>query len=226
MNIYVNDRACQAETGDLLLSVAQHNKSHIGYICGGNGICQSCFVYVQEGMEHLSPLSEVEKACISDKLLAEGGRLACQTVITGEGTVRVLTRAENLRRIVLGLNVPGFITYAQTIGYNVLHQLPSCASSAVDRVRKGELSPAESLRKIGNGLGYASLFASSSFMETFSFVQLPISMAAGGVKGLYDMASDTLCSVTGGSLHLPGGTCRSHTPREEATVHTVTISGR
>ncbi|ABB23511.1 2Fe-2S iron-sulfur cluster-binding protein [Pelodictyon luteolum] len=226
MIIHVNQRPCEAQTGDLLLHVAQHNKSHIGYICGGNGICQSCFVYVQEGMEHLSPLSNVEKACISEKLLAEGGRLACQTVITGEGTIRLLTRAEKLRRIVLGLNVPGFITYAQTIGYNVLNKLPDCAGSAALRIRNGELNPGESLRKIGAGLGHASLFVSASFLETFAFMQLPLSLITGGASGMYTMASDAVCSVSGGAVHLPGSTCRRHEPEKTASVHTVTISGR
>lgn len=226
MIIHVNDRALEAETGDLLLSVAQHNKSHIGYICGGSGICQSCFVYVLEGMEHLSPMSEVERACIGEELQREGGRLACQTVVTGEGSVRVLTRAEKLRRIVLGLNVPGFITYARIVGNNVAGQLPSCASSAVARIRKGELNPADSLRKIGTGLGHASLFASASFMETFSFLQLPASMAAGALQGLYGTASDAVCSLTGGALHLPGSGCGRHDLPVKATVHTVTISGR
>jgi chlorosome envelope protein J len=210
MIIYINDRPCEAEVGDLLLATAKLNKAHIGYICGGNGICQSCFVYVREGADCLSQPSDEEKAFISDKLFQEGGRLACQTVIIKEGSVRVVTRAETLKRIVLGLNIPGFITYAQTIGYNVVNKLPSGASNVFTRFREGKLNPVETLGKIASGLGPASLLAVDSFSETFSFMQGPISLAAGGAKGLLDTASGALCTVTGGRVHLPGTTCAAH----------------
>ncbi|WP_322113762.1 2Fe-2S iron-sulfur cluster-binding protein [Prosthecochloris sp. SCSIO W1101] len=88
MRIHINDMPCEAQPGDILLDVAKQNKCHIGYICGGSGVCQSCFVYVQEGMDHLSEQSGVEKAFISDKLTDAGGRLACQTRIIKDGPVR------------------------------------------------------------------------------------------------------------------------------------------
>ncbi|NTU93871.1 MAG: (2Fe-2S)-binding protein [Chlorobiaceae bacterium] len=207
MIIYINDRPCEAQVGDLLLSTAKHNKAHIGYICGGNGICQSCFVYVREGAECLSPPSDEEKAFISDKLFQDGGRLACQTVLVKEGTVRVITRAETLRRLVLGLNVPGFITYAQTIGYNVVNKLPSGAANVFTRVRAGKLNPIDTLGKIASGLGPASLLAANNFVETFSFMQGPVNLVGGTAKGVLDAASGVVCSITGGRLHLPGSTC-------------------
>jgi chlorosome envelope protein J len=210
MIIYINDRPCEAQAGDLLLSVAKLNKAHIGYICGGNGICQSCFVYVREGAELLSPPSDEEKAFISDKLFQEGGRLACQSVIMKEGTLRVVTRAETLRRIVLGLNIPGFITYAQTIGYNVVNKLPSGVSNIVSRVQTGRLNPIDTLGKIASGLGPASLLALDNFVGTFSFMQGPVTMLGGAAKGAIDAASGVLCTVSGGRLHLPGSTCATH----------------
>jgi chlorosome envelope protein J len=225
MIIYINDRPCEAQVGDRLLSTAQHNKAHIGYICGGNGLCQSCFVYVREGAELLSPPGTVEKAFISDKLFQEGGRLACQTAIVKEGTIRVLTRAENLRRIVLGLNVPGFITYAQTIGYNVVNKLPSGLANAVSRVQNGTLSPVDSLGKIAAGLGPASLLVLNTFTETFSFMQGPISLAGGAARGLFDAASGAICAVTGGALSLPGSICQAkNTPK--VAIERVTITAK
>lgn len=225
MRIYINDRPCEAEVGDYLLSAAQNCKAHIGYICGGNGICQSCFVYVKEGAECLSEPNDVEKAFISDKLFQEGGRLGCQTVIVKEGPIRVLSRAENLRRIVLGLNVPGFITYAQTIGYNVLNRLPSGIGNIGTRVRDGRLNPADSLSKVASGLAPASLFVVNSFVETFSFMQGPINFATGAAKGVYDAACGVLCSVSGGALHLPGCTCS--TAREAApAVERVVVKAK
>ena len=185
MIIHINDKPCEAHTGQLLLHAGQLNKSHLGYVCGGNGICQSCFVYVRQGAECLSAPSNIEKAFISEKLFAEGGRLACQRVFQREGDLKVLTRAEHLRRIVLGLNLPGFITYAETIGYNVRTKLPDGAGNLFERVRTGQMNPGDSLGKIGNGLFHASMFAVSSFMESFPFMQLPASLLLSGAKAVY-----------------------------------------
>lgn len=228
MIIYINDKACEAETGSLLLHAAQQNNAHIGCICGGNGICQSCFVYVREGSELLSPPGDEEKAFISDKLFKEGGRLACQSVITGEGTIRVLTRAEHLRRIVLGLDVPGFITYARTIGYNVTTKLPGGASNVIARVKDGKLNPVESIGKIAGSAGYGANFAAHTALETlpvlqapFSFVsgalqapvsfvsgalQTPVSLISGALQGTISLVSGALqapVSFVSGALHTP-----------------------
>ena len=226
MIIYVNDKPCEAEAGDLLLHAAQRNKAHIGCICGGNGICQSCFVYVKEGAELLSPPSNEEKAFISEKLFGEGGRLACQTVITGEGTVRVLTRAENLRRIVLGLNIPGFITYAQTIGYNVSTKLPGGVANIVSRVRERKLDPAESIGKIGNSLQYGAGLAVHMVMEALPVLQLPVSMIGSVARGMFETASGVLCTVSGWRLSLPGSSCTCGQAQQAKTLEKVTINAK
>ncbi|MEI8033426.1 MAG: 2Fe-2S iron-sulfur cluster-binding protein [Chlorobiaceae bacterium] len=85
MIIHINDKPCEARNGELLLHAGQFNKSHMGYVCGGNGICQSCFVYVKEGAECLSPPNNIEKAFISEKLLAEGGGLHARALLCGRG---------------------------------------------------------------------------------------------------------------------------------------------
>ena len=226
MIIYINGRPCEAQKGDILLEVARRNKCHIGYICGGNGICQSCFVTVTEGMEHLSQPGSDEKAFISDRLFEAGGRLACRTRITGEGTVRMLSRTENLKRIVLGLNVPGFITYAQTIGYNVLKKLPEGAGSVAERVRDGRINPGDALGKIGSGIGDATQLVASNFMEAFAFLQFPASIATEGAKTLYEGASGALCSLSGGALHLPGTHCSGHNTEPPAALYHETITSK
>ncbi|MCF8217217.1 MAG: (2Fe-2S)-binding protein [Chlorobium sp.] len=246
MIIYINDKPCKAETGDLLLHAAQLHNAHIGCICGGNGICQSCFVYIREGAELLSPPSDEEKAFISDKLFQEGGRLACQTVITGEGTIRLLTRAENLRRIVLGLNIPGFITYAQTIGYNVTRKLPEGAMNVVSRIKEGKLNPAESIGKIGNSIAYGANFALHTAMETLPVIQAPlafvtdamqkpasfisgtlqspISLISGAANGIFNATSSMLCNASGGRLSLPGTSCSPGDVQKPKQVENVTIT--
>jgi chlorosome envelope protein J len=224
MIIYINDKPCEANVGELLLKVAQRNKCHIGYICGGNGICQSCFVYVKEGGDCLSAPTLEEKAFISDKLFQEGGRLACRSVIVKEGTLRVISRAEYLRRLVLGLNVPGFVTYAQTIGYNVVTKLPEGSANLFNRIKDGKLNPADSLAKIGNGLVQASLLVSNTFMETFPFMQYPAAILSEGAKGVFKNAENIVCNVSGGRLHLPGMTCSCCGTDQTPVLESVKIS--
>lgn len=49
--------------------------------CGGYGQCGTCIIEVVEGMENLSPPTEVEKRKLKKK--PDNYRLACQTVVNG-----------------------------------------------------------------------------------------------------------------------------------------------
>lgn len=111
MNISINDRICEAKPGDRLLDAARASHSHIGYFCGGNAICQTCYVKVLEGMELLSPVSDAEKSMLSDKLISEGNRMACQTIIEKPGTITVLTTVEEAKRMTLSdpLSIPAYM---------------------------------------------------------------------------------------------------------------------
>ncbi|NTV92047.1 MAG: (2Fe-2S)-binding protein, partial [Chlorobiaceae bacterium] len=99
MKISINDRSCEANTGDKLLDAARKSHSHVGYFCGGNGICQTCYVKVLEGSELLSPLSEPEKAMLSDTLIREGMRMACLATIEKPGTIRILSTIEEVKQL-------------------------------------------------------------------------------------------------------------------------------
>ena len=54
--------------------------------CGGNGQCGTCIVEVVEGMENLSPRTDVENRKLKRK--PDSYRLACQTLVTGDVSVR------------------------------------------------------------------------------------------------------------------------------------------
>ncbi|MEI6847738.1 MAG: 2Fe-2S iron-sulfur cluster-binding protein [Chlorobiaceae bacterium] len=99
MNIIINNNCYESKKGDRLLDVARTNHSHIGYFCGGNAICQTCYVKVLEGAELLSPLSDSEKAMLSDRLINEGIRMACMTSIEKEGTIRLLSVVEAVKHM-------------------------------------------------------------------------------------------------------------------------------
>jgi len=54
--------------------------------CGGYGQCGTCIVEVVEGMENLSPRTEVEQRKLKKK--PESYRLACQTLVNGPISVK------------------------------------------------------------------------------------------------------------------------------------------
>ncbi len=54
--------------------------------CGGYGQCGTCIVEIVEGMENLSPQTEVEKRKLKKK--PEGYRLACQVLVNGPVSVK------------------------------------------------------------------------------------------------------------------------------------------
>ena len=49
--------------------------------CGGYGQCGTCIVEIVEGMENLSPRTEVENRKLKKK--PQNYRLACQTIVNG-----------------------------------------------------------------------------------------------------------------------------------------------
>ncbi len=95
----VNGKEEQAFVEETLLAVARKHKAHIGYACGGNGLCQTCDVVVEEGAENLSEPNDVERAWTPDRKIQKGHRLACQATVMKEGTVTLTTRPEKARAI-------------------------------------------------------------------------------------------------------------------------------
>jgi len=61
MQITINNHQYEANAGDRLLDIARNNHEHIGYFCGGNALCQTCYVKVLEGNDLLSPLKDARK---------------------------------------------------------------------------------------------------------------------------------------------------------------------
>ena len=97
--IEMNGQTYDAFVDETLLAVARKNKAHIGYACGGNGLCQTCEVIVESGMDALSPMNDVEKAWLTAEKQQNGHRLACQCRFTADKPVKVLTRAEKARQV-------------------------------------------------------------------------------------------------------------------------------
>lgn len=54
--------------------------------CGGYGQCGTCVVEIVEGMENLSPRTEVEDRKLRKK--SQSYRLACQTLVNGPVSIK------------------------------------------------------------------------------------------------------------------------------------------
>jgi ferredoxin len=104
--IIINNKAVNAEVGDNLLDLAKLQPAHIGFVCGGKGLCGTCELKVLEGASALTKPTRVENDWLAPRRLQQGYRLACQTEIKSEGTIRLLTRAEEVRREFLAIFNP------------------------------------------------------------------------------------------------------------------------
>lgn len=71
-------RRVKTETGSTLMQSAVRGGIDLMTVCGGNGTCGACKIRLQKG--NLSPLTTIEKDCLSIKEIKAGLRLACQAV--------------------------------------------------------------------------------------------------------------------------------------------------
>ncbi len=168
MEIVINDKPCTAVVGEKLSKVAQDSKSHVGYVCGGHGICQTCYVTILEGLECLSPLSEIEQAFLSAKQVEAGGRLACQAVIVKEGTLNVLSRPEEVRRMLLQ-NPLSLFSYGAELGNAAAERFIPGVSNVIERIKKGEVAHREGLSDLLDSMGAAVKFSASSAAANLPF---------------------------------------------------------
>jgi chlorosome envelope protein I len=144
MNLIINDKPAQSSVGQTIGKAARLNHSHVGYVCGGHGLCQACYITVQEGADCLAPLTDVEKAFLSPRQIAAGGRMACQATIAKEGDVKVLSRPEEVRRMVLS-NPFQLIGYAADMGKDTAQQIVPGVQNLIGRIQRGEMGGKEAL---------------------------------------------------------------------------------
>jgi chlorosome envelope protein I len=138
MNLIINDKTCVSTVGQTLLKAARINHSHVGYLCGGHGVCQTCFVIVLEGSECLSPVIDAEKAFLTSQQIKMGGRMACRASISREGTIKILSRPEEVRRILFTNPLPLF-GYGAEMGRNFARQVIPGIGNIISRIVTGEI---------------------------------------------------------------------------------------
>ncbi|MBZ4220497.1 MAG: (2Fe-2S)-binding protein [Chlorobium sp.] len=163
MNITINNHQYEANKGDRLLDIARLNHAHIGYFCGGNGICQTCYVTVLEGNDLLSPLSDEEKALLSDNLITEGTRMACLATVEKPGEIRIISAVEEVKQM-LETNPLQLVGYAAKMGMESLVKFP-------DTVRlqsKREFDLWQLFKDIIDGIGDALQLVVQAFTSPLS----------------------------------------------------------
>lgn len=138
MNLIINDKTCASTVGQTLLKAARINHSHVGYLCGGHGVCQTCYVIVLEGAECLSPVTDVEKAFLTARQIEIGGRMACRATLARKGTIRILTRPEEVRRMLFTNPLPLF-GYGAEMGRNFARQVIPGIGNLISRMVRGEI---------------------------------------------------------------------------------------
>ena len=73
-----------------LLDIALAHGVEIAHACGGAGVCGSCLVTVEAGMENLSEATDDELDAVERQAgNTPKSRLACQAVVGGDVTVRL-----------------------------------------------------------------------------------------------------------------------------------------
>ena len=60
------------------------------HVCGGRARCSTCRVLVSEGLDHCRPRNEAEARLARTKGFSPEIRLACQTTVSGDVTLRRL----------------------------------------------------------------------------------------------------------------------------------------
>ena len=85
-----DNKVFQVESGESILQTAARNGIPHVNACGGEGKCTTCRLLILDGIENCSPETEKEISLKAKAHTTDEFRLACQTTITGDVTVRRL----------------------------------------------------------------------------------------------------------------------------------------
>ena len=134
----------EIKEGESILHAGVRAKIPHAHICGGHGRCSTCRVVILKGLEHCRPRTPQEEAIAQQLQFDPTIRLACQTRVTGDVTLRRLVlddedvelsslfirgvepRAVGVEKHVLILfaDIIGFTPFAEhLLPYDVIHIL-------------------------------------------------------------------------------------------------------
>ena len=203
MFVYINDKKFEAKTGERLIDTARKNHAHIGYFCGGNGICQTCYVKVTEGMHLLSPLNDREKAMLSDNLIEEGIRVACLTTLDKLGTVKLLTTVEEVKKTLEDKPLE-IIPYQAKMGWESLIKFPETIAMQAQRFSEGKLDTWQLITDIAGAVAGALELIGMAIQGTLVWQEKPKAFAREYVENSAEKSN--------GEKHQTGGDTKKTTP--------------
>ncbi|NJK64801.1 MAG: (2Fe-2S)-binding protein [Synechococcaceae cyanobacterium SM2_3_1] len=81
-------RISEVETYGNLLSVILSEELQVAKECNGRGLCATCHLYINEGMESLTPMTPREQRTLEIiTSVKTNSRLACQARVIGDGVI-------------------------------------------------------------------------------------------------------------------------------------------
>ncbi|MCG2776147.1 MAG: adenylate/guanylate cyclase domain-containing protein [Desulfobacterales bacterium] len=82
-----NKTICAPPDSTVLEAMLKAKINHI-HVCGGNALCTTCRIYIMDGLSNCRPRNEKEKQLAEKLGFPQNIRLACQTRISGNITIR------------------------------------------------------------------------------------------------------------------------------------------
>ena len=82
-----NKTICASPDSTVLEAILKAKINHI-HVCGGNARCTTCRIYIMDGLSNCLPRNEKEKQLAEKLGFPQNIRLACQTRISGNITIR------------------------------------------------------------------------------------------------------------------------------------------
>lgn len=96
MNLKVNigekQISVQADTGDNILNILKKNNIYVPAYCNGRGSCGKCGILVEAGE---LDITEEDRKFFNEAQLAQGYRLSCKAVPTGDLTIQMISSDED-----------------------------------------------------------------------------------------------------------------------------------
>ncbi|MBB1485100.1 adenylate/guanylate cyclase domain-containing protein [Oceanospirillum sediminis] len=149
---FINEKSFLATPGETLLCQALKNEIPHVHECGGKGLCSTCRVIVEDGLEHCSPETAAENLIRQSKNLPSYIRLACQTIPRGPVSIRRLVRdnfdirsalengltpsAESQDLAIMFTDIRNFTEFSQQhLPYDITHMLNRYFNAMTDVVQ-------------------------------------------------------------------------------------------
>lgn len=127
--------------GATILETALKHDYPLYHLCGGNAKCTTCRVFITDGLDHLSSRNEREQTLADRKGWPSEIRLACQTEVFGDVTLRRIIKdnkdlktvtseskssktGEECYAVILFLDIKGFTSFTEaSLPYDVVFVL-------------------------------------------------------------------------------------------------------